>query len=139
MLGPHCCRIGQAQEPELRVLAVDLPGRGDKPADLATVSVEDWVNSAVADIDDAGLGDVVVVGHSMAGLTVPGVVAKLGVAVGVRDDPAVGLRSAARAGRWWTLLRWALSATASLGAPVAKDLPNAFCSSTFRLLQRDDA
>jgi pimeloyl-ACP methyl ester carboxylesterase len=66
------------QAPELRVLAVNLPGRGNKPADLATVTIAGWVNSAVADIDDAGLGDVVVVGHSMAGLTVPGIVAKLG-------------------------------------------------------------
>lgn len=68
------------QAPELRVLAVDLPGRAGKPANLATVTVSDWVNSAVADIDDAGLSDVVVVGHSMAGLTVPGIVAKLGAA-----------------------------------------------------------
>lgn len=68
------------QAPELRVLAVDLPGRASRPADLATVRLADWVNSAVADIDDAGLGDVVVVGHSMAGLTVPGIVAKLGAA-----------------------------------------------------------
>lgn len=68
------------QAPELRVLAVDLPGRGGRPADLTAVTIADWVNSAVADIDDAGLGDVVVVGHSMAGLTVPGIVAKLGAA-----------------------------------------------------------
>jgi|SRR5882757_711158 len=68
------------QEPELRVLAVDLPGRGGRPADLSTVGIADWIDSAVADIEDAGLGDVVVVGHSMAGLTVPGVVAKLGAA-----------------------------------------------------------
>jgi pimeloyl-ACP methyl ester carboxylesterase len=66
------------QAPELRVLAVDLPGRGSKPADLATVSISNWVDSVVADVEDAGLGDVVVVGHSMGGLTVPGVVAKLG-------------------------------------------------------------
>jgi len=66
--------------PELRTLAVDLPGRGGKPADLATATISDWVKSVVADIEDAGLGDVVVVGHSMAGLTVPGVVAKLGAA-----------------------------------------------------------
>lgn len=66
--------------PELRVLAVDLPGRGRNPADLASARIADWVNSVVADIDHAGLGDVVVVGHSMAGLTVPGVVAKLGPA-----------------------------------------------------------
>jgi pimeloyl-ACP methyl ester carboxylesterase len=68
------------QAPELRVLAVDLPGRAAKPADLASVGIADFVNSVVADVDDAGFGDVVVVGHSMAGLTAPGVVAKLGAA-----------------------------------------------------------
>jgi pimeloyl-ACP methyl ester carboxylesterase len=68
------------QAPELRVLAIDLPGRAGKPADLSTVTLADWVNSAVAEVDAAGLGDVVVVGHSMAGLTVPSIVAKLGAA-----------------------------------------------------------
>ena len=68
------------QAPELRVLALDLLGRGSKPADLATVTVADWVKSAVADIVEAGLDDVVVVGHSMGGLTVPGIVAQLGAA-----------------------------------------------------------
>ena len=57
--------------PELRVLAVDLPGRGARPADLTALRITDFVNSAVADIEGAGLGDVVVVGHSMAGLVVP--------------------------------------------------------------------
>jgi len=69
-----------AQAPELRVVAVDLPGRAGKPADLATVTIAEWVKSAVADVEDAGLGEVVVVGHSMGGLTVPGVVAQLGAA-----------------------------------------------------------
>ncbi len=68
------------QAPELRILAVDLPGRANKPADLATISITGWVNSAVADIEDAGLCDVVVVGHSLAGVTVPSIVAKLGAA-----------------------------------------------------------
>ena len=66
------------QATELRVLAVDLPGRATKPADLTSVGIADFVNSVVADVDDAGFSDVVVVGHSMAGLVVPGVVAKLG-------------------------------------------------------------
>lgn len=66
------------QEPKLRVLAVDLPGRGHHPADLAKITVADWVDSVVADVEEAGFDDVVVVGHSMAGLTVPGVVTRLG-------------------------------------------------------------
>jgi pimeloyl-ACP methyl ester carboxylesterase len=66
--------------PELRVLAVDLPGHGAKPGDLATATIGEWVESVVADIEEAGLGDIVIVGHSMAGVTVPGVVTKLGSA-----------------------------------------------------------
>jgi pimeloyl-ACP methyl ester carboxylesterase len=68
----------RSAEPELRTLAVDLPGHGNKPGDLATVTIAEWVDSVVADIEEAGLGDIVIVGHSMAGVTVPGVVAKLG-------------------------------------------------------------
>ena len=69
------------QEPELRTLAVDLPGRGRTPGDLATATIGEWVDSVVADIErERGLGDIVIVGHSMAGVTVPGVVTKLGSA-----------------------------------------------------------
>jgi pimeloyl-ACP methyl ester carboxylesterase len=68
----------RCREPGLRALAVDLPGHGNKPGDLATVTIAEWVDSVVADIAAAGLGDIVIVGHSMAGVTVPGVVAKLG-------------------------------------------------------------
>ncbi|MDV3124555.1 alpha/beta hydrolase [Mycobacterium sp. 21AC1] len=64
--------------PELRTLAVDLPGHGAKRGDLRTSTIGDWVDSVVADIEDAGLAGIVIVGHSMAGVTVPGVVAKLG-------------------------------------------------------------
>lgn len=66
--------------PELTVLAVDLPGRRGKPGDLRTLTVGECVDSVVADIDDAGLAEIVIVAHSMGGLTVPGVVAKLGSA-----------------------------------------------------------
>jgi pimeloyl-ACP methyl ester carboxylesterase len=64
--------------PEVRVLAVDLPGRGGRPADLGAMTLAGFVESAVADIEAAGFDDVVVVGHSLAGLVVPGVVAELG-------------------------------------------------------------
>ncbi|HEX9499282.1 MAG TPA: alpha/beta hydrolase [Mycobacterium sp.] len=66
------------QAPELSVLAVDLPGRAGKPGELAALSIGDCVESVVADIEDAGLRDVVICGHSMAGVIVPGVVTKLG-------------------------------------------------------------
>jgi pimeloyl-ACP methyl ester carboxylesterase len=66
------------QAPELTVLAVDLPGRRGKPGDLRTVSIADCVDSIVADIETAGLDDIVIVGHSIAGVTLPGVITKLG-------------------------------------------------------------
>jgi pimeloyl-ACP methyl ester carboxylesterase len=60
-------------------LAVDLPGRAGKPADLATLTVDDEVASVVADVAAAGVdGPIVVVAHSSGGLVVPGVVAGLG-------------------------------------------------------------
>jgi pimeloyl-ACP methyl ester carboxylesterase len=64
--------------PGVKVLAVDLPGRAGVPGDLATLTIEQCVTSVVAQIEAAGLDEVVVVGHSMAGLTVPGVAARLG-------------------------------------------------------------
>jgi pimeloyl-ACP methyl ester carboxylesterase len=60
------------------VLAVDLPGRAGKPADLGSLSVEDEVASVVADVEEAELsGPLVLVAHSSGGLVVPGVVASL--------------------------------------------------------------
>jgi len=70
----------QGMEPKLRVLAIDLPGRRDKAGDLITACIDEWVDSVVSDIEDAALDDLVIVGHSLAGLTVPGVVTKLGSA-----------------------------------------------------------
>jgi pimeloyl-ACP methyl ester carboxylesterase len=66
--------------PQLPVLAVNMPGHGATPGDLTMVSIADCVRSAVGQIENAGLRDVIVVGHSLAGLTVPGIVATLGSA-----------------------------------------------------------
>jgi pimeloyl-ACP methyl ester carboxylesterase len=66
--------------PDVPVLAVDLPGRRGKPGDLASARIDDWAASMVRDIDEAGLDEVVVVGHSMAGVTMPAAVTKLGAA-----------------------------------------------------------
>jgi pimeloyl-ACP methyl ester carboxylesterase len=60
-------------------LAVDLPGRNGKPADLATLSVADEVASVLADVEATGTtGPMIIVAHSSGGLVVPGVVAGLG-------------------------------------------------------------
>lgn len=59
-------------------LAVDLPGRGRHPADLADVGIEPAVASVLADIADAGLDRVILAGNSIASATIPGVAAALG-------------------------------------------------------------
>jgi pimeloyl-ACP methyl ester carboxylesterase len=59
-------------------LAVDLPGRNDRPADLGTLTVADEVASVVADVEAGARGSIVLVAHSSGGLVVPGVVAGLG-------------------------------------------------------------
>ncbi len=55
------------------VYAVDLPGRGDSPGDLSRITVKDFVTTVATTIVDHDLRDVILVGHSMAGLTLPGV------------------------------------------------------------------
>jgi pimeloyl-ACP methyl ester carboxylesterase len=63
-------------------LAVDLPGRNGKPADLATLSVDQEVASVLAVAEaTAPAQPIVVVAHSSGGLVVPGVVAGLGTRV----------------------------------------------------------
>jgi pimeloyl-ACP methyl ester carboxylesterase len=62
---------------EAPALALDLPGRGKRPGDLATLTAEHFADSVAADIEGAGLSDVILVGHSMAGLTLPRVAARI--------------------------------------------------------------
>ena len=59
-------------------LAVDLPGRGRHPADLATVGIELSATTVLADVEEAGFDRVILVGNSIASATMPGVAAQLG-------------------------------------------------------------
>lgn len=60
-------------------LAVDLPGRGSRAdVDLTTVTLQDCADAVVADVEERGLTDIVLVGHSFAGVTVPRVMSALG-------------------------------------------------------------
>jgi pimeloyl-ACP methyl ester carboxylesterase len=60
------------------VLAVDLPGRGSHPADLRSVTIERAAASVAADVDAAGFDRVVLVGHSLAGCSMPATIGVLG-------------------------------------------------------------
>ncbi|UFS60606.1 alpha/beta fold hydrolase [Subtercola endophyticus] len=68
------------QAPGVPVLAVDLPGRGTEPGDLATLTIEKCVQSVIRQIDDAGMDRVMLVSHSQAGITMPVVAERLGAA-----------------------------------------------------------
>jgi pimeloyl-ACP methyl ester carboxylesterase len=60
------------------VIAVDLPGRGAHPAPLDAVGLADCAVSVGQDIDAAGFGSVVLVGHSLAGCSMPAMIGLLG-------------------------------------------------------------
>ena len=66
--------------PELTVLALDMPGRRNKPGDLREMTIADYVAPLVGDIESAGVDDIVIVGHSMGGMMLPGLITKLGAA-----------------------------------------------------------
>jgi pimeloyl-ACP methyl ester carboxylesterase len=67
-----------ARAPSVQVLATDLPGRGRATVPLAGVTLRGCVDEVVRQIEEAGLGDVVLVGHSLAGAILPGVATRLG-------------------------------------------------------------
>ncbi len=60
------------------VVAVDLPGRGRRPAPLESVTFADCADAIVEDVDAADLDEFVLVGHSLAGCSLPRAVARLG-------------------------------------------------------------
>jgi pimeloyl-ACP methyl ester carboxylesterase len=64
-----------ARAPELPMVAVDLPGRGGTTGDM---SLAGCVASAVEQINKTGLESLLLVGHSLAGVTVPLIAAELG-------------------------------------------------------------
>jgi pimeloyl-ACP methyl ester carboxylesterase len=51
-------------------VAVDLPGRGTRPADLATVGLDESVAAVLDEADQAGFERFVLVGHSLGGVTI---------------------------------------------------------------------
>ncbi len=60
-----------------RFSSLDLPGRGHFARDPAEVDVEAWVDHVCKAITGPDLRDVVLVGHSLAGITLPRVVDRI--------------------------------------------------------------
>jgi pimeloyl-ACP methyl ester carboxylesterase len=50
--------------------AVDLPGRGSRPAELSDVTLADCVAAVIDEADDAGFSRFTLVGHSLGGVTI---------------------------------------------------------------------
>ena len=59
-------------------IAVDLPGRGRHPAPLGSVTFADCAKAVAEDVDAAGFDEFILVGHSLAGCSMPAVVGLLG-------------------------------------------------------------
>jgi pimeloyl-ACP methyl ester carboxylesterase len=55
---------------DLPVRAIDLPGRGSRPADIMKVGLDDCVDAVIEEADSAGFDRVALVGHSLAGVTI---------------------------------------------------------------------
>jgi pimeloyl-ACP methyl ester carboxylesterase len=69
-----------AQQPGVSAFAVDLPGRRAVGGDLASLSLEACATSVVDQIEQrvGAHRSVVLIGHSLAGVIIPGVVHQLG-------------------------------------------------------------
>lgn len=52
-------------------VAIDLPGRGAHPAPLDSLTSRDWAEAVVDTIARLGSEKIVLVGHSLAGITLP--------------------------------------------------------------------
>ena len=75
-------------------IAVDLPGRGRHPAPLGSVTFADCARTVGSDVDAAGFDEVILVGHSLAGASMPAMIGVLG-----QPGPPRGLRGSARCPR----------------------------------------
>lgn len=66
--------IGRLRRP---AVAINLPGRGNRPGRLSDLRLQDFVDALVTDACDVDFDDLVLVGHSMAGLILAEAAARL--------------------------------------------------------------
>jgi pimeloyl-ACP methyl ester carboxylesterase len=69
--------VAQLQKLGHRAMAVDLPGRGENPYDLDKLTLAVHVDCVARYIEERDLREVVMVGHSMAGIIMPGVAVRM--------------------------------------------------------------
>jgi pimeloyl-ACP methyl ester carboxylesterase len=69
--------INQLEKLGDRAYAVDLPGHGMNHADRSKVTLDSYVSATVDFIERHNLNQVVLAGHSLGGITIPGVAVKI--------------------------------------------------------------
>jgi pimeloyl-ACP methyl ester carboxylesterase len=69
--------IAQLRKMGHRAMAVDLPGRGENPYDIDKITLAVHIDAVARYIEQRDLRDVVLVGHSMAGIIIPGVTVRM--------------------------------------------------------------
>jgi len=86
------------------IIAVDLPGRGRHPAPMESVTLAACAQAVADDVDGAGFDEIVLVGHSLAGCSMPATLRRPFPRTWVRTlqdaimDPDKQLRFAANVG-----------------------------------------
>jgi pimeloyl-ACP methyl ester carboxylesterase len=75
----HTSLVWQRVQEHLRhpSVAVDLPGRRDRPGDITTVTIDAAARSVARDVAETTDGALVLVGHSAAGIILPALTAQL--------------------------------------------------------------
>ena len=63
--------------PRLPGVAVDLPGRDGDPAGFRSISYQDRIDAATAQVEALPTDRLVLVGHSLGGIIVPAVATRL--------------------------------------------------------------
>jgi pimeloyl-ACP methyl ester carboxylesterase len=119
--------------PDVRALAVDLPGRGGRPGNLMEYSVEGCARAIAEQVDAAGLDRVVLVAHSAAGMVVPAAAELLGadrvrrmVFVAASIPPEGGTILDTLGGPWRPVAARAARRTSAIAPP-----PRLFAAMTF--------
>jgi pimeloyl-ACP methyl ester carboxylesterase len=76
----HTARVWDDVRSHLQApsLAVNLPGRADRPADLATLTIDESADSAARDVMTVAPDRIVLVGHSAGGIVLPAIASRLG-------------------------------------------------------------
>jgi pimeloyl-ACP methyl ester carboxylesterase len=69
--------VRQLQKLGDRAFAVDLPGHGASNISRAEATLAGYIDSVTKFIEERGLSDVILAGHSLGGMTISGVVQKI--------------------------------------------------------------